>query len=108
VLYLLGSALTLATSRPWRWLGGGVVGYFFLNAFRGLDATEPIADTLNAVLTGRYGLTTLLTGLVENAYVGHKGFALVPDAGAWLTAAFLWLAAALSLFLWSAYRQPEG
>jgi hypothetical protein len=108
VLYLLGSALTLVTSRPWRWLGGGVVGYFFLNAFRGLDATEPLADTLNAVLAGRYGLTTVLTGLVSNASRYHGGPWMIADAGAWLTATFLWLAAALSLFLWSAYRQPEG
>ena len=54
VMYLLGSALTLATSRPWRWLGAGAVGYFFLNAFRGLDATEPLADALNASWR-RYG-----------------------------------------------------
>jgi hypothetical protein len=108
VMYLLGSALTLATSRPWRWLGAGAVGYFFLNAFRGLDATEPLADGLNAILTGRFGLTTVLTGLVNNLGARLSGPWLVPDLGAWLTATFLWLAAGLSLFLWAAYRQPES
>ena len=105
VLYLLGSALTLATSRPWRWLGGGFVGYFFLNAFRGVDATEPLADAVNALFTGHYGLTTVLTGLVRNP--GIEGRALIPDVGAWLTATFLWLAVSVSVFLWSAYKQPE-
>jgi hypothetical protein len=107
VLYLLGSALTLATSRPWRWLGGGAVAYFFLNAFRGLDATEPIADSINAIVTGRYGLTTVVTGLVRDVEDAHIGEWMVPDLGAWLTATFLWLAAGISVLLWSAYRQPE-
>ena len=30
-MYLLGSALTLVTSHPWRWLGGGAVGFVFVN-----------------------------------------------------------------------------
>ncbi|HEV7588019.1 MAG TPA: hypothetical protein VGO40_07785 [Longimicrobium sp.] len=103
VLYLLGSALTLATSRPWRWLGFSAVGYFFLSAFRAIDAATPLSDAVDAVVTGQYGLSTVLTGLVESTkFTGMKA-----DAGTWLTATFLWLAAAVSLFLWAAYRQPE-
>jgi hypothetical protein len=105
VMYLLGSALTLATSRPWRWLGGGMVGYLFLGALRGLDATEPITAGINALLQGHLGLTTVLTGLVWE--VTPMKHAWLPDAGAWLTATFIWLAVAVSLFFWAAYRQPE-
>ena len=109
VAYLLGSALTLATSHPWRWLGGGLVGYLFLNTgFRVIDATRPLVEGVNALLTGPYGLSTVLTGLSRNEYGGMVKPALIPDAGVWLTATFLWLAVAISAFLWSAYRQPEG
>lgn len=103
IMYLLGSALTLATSRPWRWLGGGAVAFVFINAFRGNDATRPLADLADSIFTGHYGLSTVLTGLVDSPI--HRG--LVADFGAWLTATFLWLAAAISVFLWAAYRQPE-
>jgi len=105
VMYLLGSALTLVTSHPWRWLGGGFVGWLFLNTgFRAIDATRPLVEGVNALLTGDYGLKTVLTGLVSNHQLG---VALIPDAGAWLTATFIWLAMAVTLFLWAAYRQPE-
>jgi len=105
VLYLLGSALTLATSRPWRWLGGAAVGYLFLGAFRAVDAASALTDAVDAVVSGRYGITTVITGLIRHTeYMGHP---MLADAGTWLTATFLWLAAALSLFFWAAYRQPE-
>jgi len=108
VLYLLGSAVTLVTSHPWRWFGGGLVGYLFLNTgFRAIDATRPLVDGVNAILSGEYGLTTVLTGLVRNGHFRHLGPAMVADAGAWLIATFLWLAMAISVFLWAAYRQPE-
>jgi hypothetical protein len=105
VLYLLGSALTLATSRPWRWLGGAAVGYLFLGAFRAVDAASLLTEAVDAVVSGRYGITTVITGLV--ATVGFMRPPTEPNVGAWLTATFLWLAAAVSLFLWAAYRQPE-
>jgi hypothetical protein len=105
VTYLLGSALTLVTSHPWRWLGFGFVGYFFLGAFRAVDAAVPLVDMVNDLIAGQYGLSTVITGLVRNnGYMGHP---LFPHAGVWMTATWMWLAAALSLFLWAAYRQPE-
>jgi len=109
VAYLLGSAVTLVTSHPWRWFGGGLIGYLFLNTgFRAIDATRPLVDAVNAILTGKYGLTTVITGLVRNDnFLQNLGPVMIADAGAWLTAIFLWLAAGISLFLWAAYRQPE-
>jgi hypothetical protein len=101
VLYLLGSALTLVTAHPWRWLGGGFVGYVFLNAMRGLEVTVPLIDLVNSILGGRFGLLTLLTGVVG-------GRTLVSDAGTWMVATFAWLLASIAVFLWAARRQPEG
>lgn len=103
VMYLLGSALTLTTSHPWRWLGGSVVGYVFVNVFRGVTSTAPLVDTVNAALQGRYSLRTVLTGMAQ---AGGK-WRLQPDFGVWLTATWIWLAVAVAVFLWSAHRQPE-
>ncbi|MFL5383191.1 MAG: hypothetical protein ACJ8GN_11790 [Longimicrobiaceae bacterium] len=105
VTYLLGSALTLVSSRPWKWLGLGAIGFFFVNAFRW--SARPLADAVNSLLGGYYGLTTVLTGLVHHEVrTPHEPW-MAPDAGAWLTATFLWMALALTLFLWASYRQPE-
>jgi hypothetical protein len=105
VLYLLGSALTLVTSRPWKWLGLGAVGYFFLNAFRW--SARPLAEAADSLIDGYYGLSTVLTGLVHHRYRFPGEHWMTPDVGAWLTATFLWMALGLSLFLWASYRQPE-
>jgi hypothetical protein len=105
VTYLLGSALTLVTSRPWKWLGLGGVGYFFLNAFRW--STPSLVEPVDSLLSGYYGLSTVLTGLVHHEVQPHGKPWIVPDAGAWLTATFLWMALGLTLFLWASYRQPE-
>jgi hypothetical protein len=105
VLYLLGSALTLVTSRPWKWLGLGAVGYFFLNAFRW--SARPLVEAVDSLLSGYYGLSTVLTGLVHHEVRLPGEHWMSPDLGAWLTATFLWTALALTLFLWASYRQPE-
>jgi len=109
-LYLLGSALALRAAHPWRWIGGAVVGHTFL---RGLPAWRAV----DSVLSGRYGLTTLLSGRAPllrhrvNPLYGpdaYEYFTRVPDAGVWMTTAWLWLAVAVALFAWAAYRQPEA
>jgi hypothetical protein len=105
VTYLLGSALTLVSSRPWKWLGLGAIGFFFVNAFRW--SARPLADAVNSLLSGYYGLSTVLTGLVHHEVRAPGERWMTPDAGAWLTATFLWMALALTLFLWASYRQPE-
>ena len=107
VLYLLGSALTLAMSRPWKWLGAGVVGYFFIDVFDDANAAQPLADGANALIGGTYGLNTLLTGLLHNDSWQPDEPWMTPHAAEWLTATLLWMALAASLFLWSAWRQPE-
>jgi len=93
VLYLLGSALTLVTSRPWRWMGLGLVGYLFLGAFRGIEGVDVLTGLVETVITGQFGLRTLLGG--------QTGFS------EWLTAVWVWLATSVSLFLVAAHRQPE-
>jgi len=99
VLYLFGSALTLVSPRPWKWLGLGAIGYIFLNTvFRW--RTPPLVEAVNSLISGYYGLSTVLTGLVHHEY-------RPPDLGAWLISTSAWLFMALTLFLWASYRQPE-
>jgi hypothetical protein len=107
VLYLLGSALTLATSRPWKWLGAGAVAYLFTDVFGEVDATQPLVDGANALIAGTYGLNTLLTGLLHSDSWQRDEPWMTPHAAEWLIATSLWMALAVSLFLWSAWRQPE-
>lgn len=104
VLYLLGSAATLVTSHPWRWLGGSVVGFFFLSIFRFVDSLRPLVEAIDAIWWGRYGLITLLTGEVRN--YGQIPW-MVPDLGAWLTSVGLWLVVASGAFFLAANHQPE-
>ena len=105
VLYLFGGALTVVSSRPWKWLGLGAVGYVFVDAFYG--SVWPLAESVDSLLNGNYGLTRVLTGLARHHF-RHPGERFSsPDVGTWLTATFLWMALALTLFLWASYRQPE-
>jgi len=104
VTYLLGSALTLVTAYPWRWMGGGMVAYLFLNALRMADGTRPLAELVDGVLWGRYGIGTVATGYSP---VDGNRWAHHANASVWLLSTWLWLAVAISVFLYASYRQPE-
>jgi hypothetical protein len=104
VMYLFGSALTLATTHPWRWLGGTVVGYMFLNALRSPHGSRSIADSVNLVMEGRFGLFTMISGWSPSP-VRH--YLQVDNASVWLAATWLWLAIAVVAFAFAAFRQPE-
>jgi hypothetical protein len=109
VLYLLGSALTLRVAHPWRWMGGGLVGYMFVQALRPVDGSVGVAQMTDGLLYGPYGIGAVVTGNVSRPV--HEGFgymAFAPSFAGWLLATWLWVAVAISLFLWSAYRQPES
>ncbi|HEX6751803.1 MAG TPA: hypothetical protein VF092_31200 [Longimicrobium sp.] len=108
VTYLLGSALTLRVAHAWRWLGGALVGYLFLNAMQAATGMGALLGLVNTALAGPLGVTTVITGEVPRQ-VHRSGvfYAYGPSAAGWMLALWLWLAIAISLFLWSAYRQPE-
>lgn len=105
VMYLLGSALTLATAHPWRWLGGAFVAYSFLGAVRVAEGTRSLFDAVNVVITGKFGLGTVVSGWSPQ-YHRYYG-STVADASVWLAATWLWLAIAVTVFAWAAFRQPE-
>lgn len=104
VMYLLGTALTLVTAHPWRWLGGTVVAYLFLGTLRVADGTRPLSETVNSLVWGRYGLATVVSGLSSDP--GHP-WMHDANASVWLLATWMWLAIAITAFLYASYRQPE-
>ena len=116
VLYLVGTAVALRAAHPWRWLGGGAVGYLFLQLMSASDRDFAPYRMVNAVLRGRYGVLTLLDGRTPMRFRsvstwGEHEFTYtvrVANGTVWLTSVWLWLTLALLLFLWSAYRQPEA
>lgn len=103
-MYLLASALTLAVSHPWRWLGAGAVAIFFVPSFHQSDARDAASRFFDRLLFGQFGLSTLATGLVRSRAAPW----VVPDAGRWLASAGVWLTVAVGAFLLAAYRQPEA
>jgi hypothetical protein len=105
VLYLFGSALTLVSSHPWKWMGLGAIGYLFLNV---IDwNARSLVEAVNSLLVGYYGLSTVLTGQVHHEIRVPGEAWMVSDLGAWLVSTFAWLAIGLTVFLWASYRQPE-
>jgi hypothetical protein len=116
ILYLFGTALALASRHPWRWLGGGAVGFVFLAAWAAsIGGHTPLHGLIETLWGGEYGLRTAITGLSPDGhsydprglfYLGSWG--LEPVFGAWVSAAALWLAGALGAATLAAHRQPRG
>jgi hypothetical protein len=105
VLYLFGSALALVTAYPWRWMGGAAVGYMFLASLRSADDDSALFTALHGVLYGRFGVLTVVAGRFETTL----GYGARPAGfGVWMVATWIWLAIAITVFLWAAYRQPES
>jgi hypothetical protein len=119
VVYLLASALFLATRYPGRWIAGTLLGTFLLAllvewADLGWlsDALDP---PLSAVLVGWYGLTTFIGGGTFEATVtrGPTGELMpvwmsVPTFGRWAISAALWTPAAFAALGLAILRHRDG
>jgi hypothetical protein len=86
-------------------MGGGVVAFVFLTAFRAADGTHPLYDVVGPMINGRYGVRTVVTGL-SSYPTAWEDFGR-SDPGTWMLATWFWLAIAITAFLFAAYRQPE-
>lgn len=120
VVYFIGSAVTLWAAHPWRWMGGAAVGYAFLTSLAEPEyGRHPtVLDGVTSVLDGRYGFFTVVSGrtpvlvtevikMPDGSIRHDTGIEHLAVAGSWMTATWIWLAAAVALFVWAAYRQPE-
>lgn len=93
-LYLAGSIVVVLSDHPWRWYAAFAVLSFVLLEVAVGARIRWLMEVLAAVVVGRFGLVTLLTGM--------------PSAEAWAPTALLWTALALAGLLVAStrYREP--
>jgi hypothetical protein len=98
-MYLLVSALGLATRHPLRWIAGSVIGFSIVS-----NVGEAANALLEPLIEGPYGLDALLTA--RTTFLNNE--AALPDVGHWATATLLWTSAGLISLLAAASRHREG
>jgi hypothetical protein len=119
-MYLLASALALATRHPLRWIAGTVIAFYIVcgvgetaNVSWVVNSLEPLIESL---FEGPYGLDALLTArttFLNNEATLSNGdrvtvWRALPDVGQWATATLLWTSAGLVSLLAAASRHREG
>ena len=116
--YLLGSAIVLATERPWRWVGGLALLVLLVVLLAQSGGYESLGAALGGIVTHPLGLETVLAGGTVSrntaAIVLTTGERMLvwrslPDPGRWATATLIWLAIGAAA-LWLAtirYRERE-
>lgn len=119
-MYLLASALGLATRHPLRWIVGSVIGLYIIygvgdaaNARWVGNVFEPLLESL---FEGPYGLDALLTARTTFLNIdvtlssGEKAavWRTLPDVQHWATATLLWTGAGLVALGAAASRHREG
>jgi hypothetical protein len=119
-MYLLASALALATRHPLRWIVGTVIGIYVLygvgdaaNAAWVGNLLEPLLESL---IEGPYGLDALLTARTTFLNIdvtlstGDKVavWRAMPHVGQWAAATLLWTGSGFVTLFAAAWRHREG
>jgi hypothetical protein len=119
-LYLLASALGLATRHPLRWIVGSVIGFFIISgvgeAANAVWLGNILEPPLESLFEGPYGLDALLTArttFLNNRATLSTGDSVMvwralPDVGQWAAATLLWTGAGLVALWAAASRHREG
>lgn len=116
--YLIGSALLLATPRPWWWLGGTFLVLMMLGILsEELDIANELFERivfgpifrplgLDTVMTG--GWDSLTTAFQRSDGSWQRAWWAMPNAGRWITATGLWTGLG-AVGIWAAsFRHREG
>lgn len=113
--YLLGSTAALVSNHPWRWVGGAVAAYFLLVALTQALDRPLLQSALDSIYQGRYGIQTLLTGMVATVeqFASRSGGTFEaavqrPNLQAWLVSALIWLGLGVvgTLIAGTRHREP--
>lgn len=110
--YLITSVAVIGSDHPWRWIGGTVIGYgILIGVFRSFGMVE-MAQALNTISNGRYGLNAALFGGVTE---GARGITIGVTREAmatlrmssWLVAMPLWIIGSAIAVTFASYRHRE-
>lgn len=96
IAYLLTSIPIIGSERPWRWIGGIIVGYLVAMVVLEVAQLHDLKRALQQVVGGYYGLTAAIFGDLRTRYDIDPSFARWTGATAlWgaLSIAGVWLAA---------------
>lgn len=119
-MYLLASALGLATRHPLRWIVGSAIVIFSVSgvgeAANAVWLVNILEHLLESLFEGPYGLDALLTArttFLSNQATLPTGdrvavWRALPDAGHWAMATLLWTGAGLVALVAAASRHREG
>lgn len=119
-LYLLGSALLLATEHPWRWVAGAALLVFVLwlpdEGGRAAWLNRAWDAAAYHVSLGPYGLDTLLTAGTEGLEIVRRppsgepelAWRELPGPGRWARATLLWTGLGLAAVFGAASRHRQG
>ena len=110
--YLLTSIPVIGSDHPWRWIGGVVIGYTILIALLQSFGMVEIANALNTISNGRYGLNAALFGSTHD---GARGVTIGVTREAmsalrmstWIIAMPIWMAASAVAVAVTSYRHHE-
>jgi hypothetical protein len=119
-MYLLASALALATRHPLRWIVGSVIGLYIVygvgDAVKAAWVGNVLEPMLEFLVEGPYGLDSLLTArttflnIEVTLSTGDKVavWRALPHIGQWAMATLLWTLAGFVTLLAAAFRHREG
>jgi hypothetical protein len=119
-MYLLASALGLATRHPLRWIVGSAIGlslvYAVGEAANAVWVSNVLEPALESLVEGPFGLDSLLTArttFLNNEATLPNGdrvsvWRALPDVGHWAAATLLWTGAGLVALCAAAARHREN
>lgn len=104
VAYLLTTALVVSSDHPWRWIGGVAAGWLLGAIVLRMFELDAVADRLDAVLTGSYGLSAAIWADVWRM----EGRRVVSAPDRWAGATLIWGALGMTGVVLAARRHRSA
>lgn len=109
--YLLTSIVVIGSDHAWRWIGGLFIGYVVLIGLFESFGMHALADALQSIKNGQYGLSAALVGATQE---GHRSVTVLSPSEAvtlrmrtWIIAMPLWIIGSAIAVTIVSYRHRE-